>query len=212
MKIFLKTEDEIELMRRANQLVGKTLGELAKHIGPGVTTLQLDRIADEFIRDHGAVPTFKGVPNPYGSPFPASICTSVNDVVVHGIPSESEVLKDGDMIDLGGRGVQVLHTPGHSPGHMCFFDQDRGDLFTGDLVYKDTLFAYYPSTDPEAYLRSLERVANLPVSRVFPAHHSLDIHPEILGRMRDAFRQLKAEGRLHHGSGMYEYGDWAVWL
>lgn len=124
----------------------------------------------------------------------------------------TRVLKDGDMIDLGGRGVQVLHTPGHSPGHMCFFDQDRGDLFTGDLVYKDTLFAYYPSTDPEAYLRSLERVANLPVSRVFPAHHSLDIHPEILGRMRDAFRQLKTEGRLHHGSGMYEYGDWAVWL
>lgn len=100
MKIFLKTEDEIELMRRANQLVGKTLGELAKHIGPGVTTLQLDRIADEFIRDHGAVPTFKGVPNPYGSPFPASICTSVNDVVVHGIPSESEVLKDGDIISV----------------------------------------------------------------------------------------------------------------
>ena len=87
-------------MRRANQLVGKTLGELAKHIGPGVTTLQLDRIADEFIRDHGAVPTFKGVPNPYGSPFPASICTSVNDVVVHGIPSESEVLKDGDIISV----------------------------------------------------------------------------------------------------------------
>ncbi len=88
MKIFLKTEDEIELMRQANQLVGKTLGELAKHIKPGVTTLQLDKIADEFIRDHGAVPTFKGFPNPYGGPFPASICTSVNDVVVHGVPNE----------------------------------------------------------------------------------------------------------------------------
>ena len=87
MKIFLKTEDEIELMRQANQLVGKTLGELAKHIKPGVTTLQLDQIADAFIRDHGAVPTFKGFPNPYGGPFPASICTSVNDVVVHGVPN-----------------------------------------------------------------------------------------------------------------------------
>jgi len=100
VKIFLKTEDEIELMRQANQLVGKTLGELAKHIKPGVTTLQLDRIADAFIRDHGAVPTFKGFPNPYGGPFPASICTSVNDVVVHGIPSEKEVLKDGDVISV----------------------------------------------------------------------------------------------------------------
>ena len=65
MKIFLKTEDEIELMRRANQLVGMTLGELAKHIKPGVTTLQLDRIAEEFIRDHGAIPTFKNFPNPF---------------------------------------------------------------------------------------------------------------------------------------------------
>ena len=100
MKIFLKTEDEIELMRRANQLVGKTLGELAKHIKPGVNTLQLNRIADEFIRDHGAVPTFKGFPNPYGSPFPASICTSVNDAVVHGVPSEKTVLKDGDIISI----------------------------------------------------------------------------------------------------------------
>ncbi|MBR1519104.1 MAG: type I methionyl aminopeptidase [Prevotella sp.] len=100
MKIFLKTEDEIDLMRKANRLVGATLAELSKHIRPGVTTLQLDRIAEEFIRDHGAIPTFKGFPNPYGGPFPASICTSVNDVVVHGIPSEKVVLRDGDIISI----------------------------------------------------------------------------------------------------------------
>ena len=100
MKIFLKTEDEIELMREANQLVGKTLGELAKHIKPGVTTLQLDQIADEFIRDNGAIPTFKGFPNPYGGPFPASICTSVNEAVVHGVPYATTVLKDGDIISI----------------------------------------------------------------------------------------------------------------
>lgn len=100
MKIFLKTEDEINLMRKANQLVGSTLAELGKHIKPGVTTLQLDKIAEEFIRDHGAVPTFKNFPNPYGGPFPASICTSVNEVVVHGIPSKNTVLKDGDIISI----------------------------------------------------------------------------------------------------------------
>jgi len=100
MKIFLKTEDEIELMRQANQLVGRTLGELAKHIKPGVTTLQLDKIADEFIRDNGAIPTFKGFPNPYGGPFPASICTSVNEIVVHGVPNAETVLKDGDIISI----------------------------------------------------------------------------------------------------------------
>ena len=87
-------------MRRANQLVGKTLGELAKHIKPGVTTLLLDKIADEFIRDHGAIPTFKDFPNPYGAPFPASICTSVNDAVVHGVPNNETVLKDGDIISI----------------------------------------------------------------------------------------------------------------
>lgn len=100
MNIFLKTEDEIELMRKANQLVGATLAELAKHIKPGVSTLQLDTIAEEFIRDHGAIPTFKNFPNPVGGPFPASICTSVNDVVVHGIPSADVVLKDGDIISV----------------------------------------------------------------------------------------------------------------
>lgn len=100
MNIFLKTEDEIELMREANLLVGKTLAEVGRHIKPGVTTLQLDKIADEFIRDHGAVPTFKGFPNPYGAPFPGSICTSVNDVVVHGVPSDKTVLKEGDIISI----------------------------------------------------------------------------------------------------------------
>lgn len=100
MKIFLKTEDEIDLMRKANRLVGATLGELAKHIKPGTTTLQLDKIAEEFIRDNGAIPTFKNFPNPYGPPFPASICTSVNEVVVHGIPDDKTVLKDGDIISI----------------------------------------------------------------------------------------------------------------
>lgn len=124
----------------------------------------------------------------------------------------TRVLHDGDCIDLGGRTITVFHTPGHSPGHMCFLERKTGYLFTGDLVYKDTLFAYYSSTDPQAYLKSLETIALLPVRRVFPAHHTLDIQPEILFRMRDAFRQLDIEGKLHHGSGTFDYGDWAVWL
>lgn len=122
------------------------------------------------------------------------------------------VLKDRDIIDIGGRVIKVLHTPGHSPGHMCFWEKETGYLFTGDLVYKDTLFAYYPSTDPTAYLASLEKIAELSASRVFPAHHSLDIKPEIIVRMRDEFRALKEKGMLCHGSGTFEFGDWAVWL
>ena len=97
--IFLKTDDEIELLRKSNLLVGQTLAEIAKAVRPGVTTGELDKISDEFIRDHGAIPTFKGFPNPYGSPFPASICTSVNEQVVHGIPGDV-VLKDGDIVSV----------------------------------------------------------------------------------------------------------------
>ena len=124
----------------------------------------------------------------------------------------TRLLVDGDTIDLGNRSVTVLHTPGHAPGHLCFFEAETGYLFTGDLVYKGTLFAYFPSTDPQAYLQSLEKIAALPVRRVFPAHHSPEIDPEILVRMRDAFRALDAQGKLCHGSGTFDYGDWAVWL
>ena len=95
--IFLKAEDEIELLRQSNLLVGKTLAEVAKLVKPGVTTRELDKVAEEFIRDHGATPTFKGFPNQYGEPFPASLCTSVNEQVVHGIPGDI-VLKDGDIV------------------------------------------------------------------------------------------------------------------
>lgn len=124
----------------------------------------------------------------------------------------TRLLADHDVIDLGDRQIEALHTPGHAPGHLCFWEPETGYLFTGDLVYLDVLFAYYPSTDPEAYLASLEQVAALPVKRVFPGHHSLHIQPEILSRMRDAFRQLQAEGKLRHGSGTFDYGDWGVWL
>ena len=93
--IYLKTEEEIGLMREANQLVGKTLGEIAKFIKPGISTLQLDKIAETFIRDHGAVPAFLG----YGG-FPNSICASVNENVVHGIPSDKVILKEGDIISV----------------------------------------------------------------------------------------------------------------
>ena len=124
----------------------------------------------------------------------------------------SRVLKDGDTIDLGGRMIQAFHTPGHSPGHLCFWEAEKGYLFGGDLVYKGSLFANYPSTDPQSYLNSLEKIAALPAKRIFPGHHSLDIHPEIVIGMRDAFRELDTEGKLHHGSGTHNYGDWAVML
>ena len=118
MSIFLKTEDEIAKMRKANRLVGATLAELAKNIRPGVTTLQLDKIAEAFIRDNGAIPTFKNFPNPIGGSFPASICTSVNAIVVHGIPSDTVVLKDGDIISVD-CGVELEGYNGDSCYTFC---------------------------------------------------------------------------------------------
>jgi methionyl aminopeptidase len=93
--IFLKSDEEIELLRISNQIVAKTLAELAKIIQPGVSTEKLDKIAEEFIRDNGAVPGFLGY-----SGYPKSICTSVNEQVVHGIPSEKFVLQDGDIVSV----------------------------------------------------------------------------------------------------------------
>jgi methionyl aminopeptidase len=90
----IKTDEELEIQRESSLLVGKTLAEVAKVIRPGIKTRELDRIAEAFIRDHGAVPGFKG----YGG-FPATLCISVNDEVVHGIPGERELL-DGDIVSV----------------------------------------------------------------------------------------------------------------
>lgn len=92
--IFLKTDEEIELMREANRLVGMTLGEVAKHVKPGVKTIKLNDVAEEFIRSHGAIPSFLGY-----SGFPYSLCISVNENVVHGFPSDYE-LQEGDIISV----------------------------------------------------------------------------------------------------------------
>ena len=93
--IYLKTEEDISFLRESNQIVAKTLAEVAKIIAPGVSTEQLNKVAEEYIRDHGAVPGFLG----YGG-FPKSICASVNEQVVHGIPSGKTILQEGDIISV----------------------------------------------------------------------------------------------------------------
>ncbi len=92
--IYIKTDAEVELLRASNMLVSRTLAEVAGHIRPGVTTLQLDSIAETFIMDHGALPAFKGYAG-----FPRTLCTSVNDEVVHGIPSDY-ALREGDIVSI----------------------------------------------------------------------------------------------------------------
>ena len=114
--IFLKSDEEIELLRISNQIVAKTLAELAKLIEPGISTEKLDKVADEFIRDNGGVPGFLGY-----SGYPKSICTSVNEQVVHGIPSEKVILQDGDIISVD-CGVYINGFHGDSAYTFCVGD------------------------------------------------------------------------------------------
>jgi methionyl aminopeptidase len=109
MPVTLKSARQIELLRDAGQLVRATFEVLRGHVRPGITTAELDEIAEEFIRGRGAEPVYKGYVPPGRRgwsnipPFPATICASVNDVICHGIPSKKERLRQGDVIgvDIG---------------------------------------------------------------------------------------------------------------
>ncbi len=95
-KVILKTGEQIEMIRQSADLLSRTLGELAKKIQPGVKTIELDKLAYEYIHDHGATPAFLNY-----NGFPFSLCISVNDQIVHGFPGD-HVLKDGDIISVDG--------------------------------------------------------------------------------------------------------------
>ncbi len=128
-----KTREAIEIIRECNLLVSRTLAEIAKVIDPGVTTLELDRIAEEFIRDNGAEPGFKGY-----NGFPGTLCTSVNEQVVHGIPS-TYVLKDGDIVSVD-CGVRMNGYNGDT-AYTFAVGELSGDIakllkYTHDSLYK----------------------------------------------------------------------------
>lgn len=97
--IALKSDAQVEKMRRSNGIVAEVLTKMREWVVPGVTTAELDRRAEELIRGHGAIPSFKGYPPGSPHPFPATICASVNDELVHGIPG-SRVLEEGDIISI----------------------------------------------------------------------------------------------------------------
>ncbi len=98
--IYLKTREEIELMRHSALMVSRTLGLIAAHVRPGVTPLHLDKLAETFIRDNGGIPAFKGYKGGRGAPdFPATLCISINEAVVHGIPT-NKPLVEGDIISV----------------------------------------------------------------------------------------------------------------
>jgi methionyl aminopeptidase len=104
--IFRKGKSDLERMLKANQIVGSVLARLGSLVRPGISTLELDQVAEDMIRTAGGIPAFKGYRNPQArTPYPATLCTSVNDEIVHGIPRSDKLLKEGDIlaIDVGVR-------------------------------------------------------------------------------------------------------------
>ncbi len=99
--VVLKSEEELELMRQAGRIVAEVLALIRERVRSGITTLELDALAEEEIRKRGAIPSFKGYPNnvPNGNPFPASICASINEELVHGIPN-ARTLREGDIVSV----------------------------------------------------------------------------------------------------------------
>lgn len=117
----------------------------------------------------------------------------------------SQVITSDFLINAGNREILALHTPGHSPGHISFYDKKTRFLFPGDLFYMGIIYINYPSTDPEKYYGSIQKLANLNISRIFPSHYELDIPRELF---YDFAAYIKTNKKLfRHGNGLLWFND-----
>ncbi|WP_018923138.1 MBL fold metallo-hydrolase [Salsuginibacillus kocurii] len=123
--------------------------------------------------------------------------------------SPTALLQDGDRLQAGGRELIVLHTPGHSPGHVCLFETNTGYLFSGDILYSGTpVYAHFPSTDPKVLLQSLQRLSELTdVMSVFGAHNNVRLSTAILDDAGQAASALLGTEKACHGSGLHTFGQ-----
>lgn len=126
----------------------------------------------------------------------------------HGTPQR--ILRDGDVLDLGGRELHVIHTPGHSPGHCCFYEPERGYMYCGDLIYMGRLDAFYPTTDPVLFYSSVSRVRGYDVKKLLPGHYRLDIPTTLTAEIEAVFAVLSVAGQLRHGAGTFDFGDFSI--
>ena len=180
-----KTEEEIELMRENALLVSKTLAEVGRHVAPGVTTLELNRVAETFIRDHGAIPSFLGYEG-----FPAALCISVNDTVVHGFPSDY-VLKEGDIVSVD---CGTLYK-GYNGDSAYTFPVGEVDAETAGLlrVTKESLY------------KGIEKAVD--GNRIGDIGHAVQTYAESFGF--SVVRELEGHGigkHMHENPGVPNYG------
>ncbi|MEG0258918.1 MAG: MBL fold metallo-hydrolase [Lysinibacillus sp.] len=124
----------------------------------------------------------------------------------------TELLKDGEIIDLGNRKLMIYHTPGHSPGHITIFDETFGYLFTGDLFYDETpIYAFYPTTNPVDLVNSLERITEIPnITMIYGSHNTLGINPDILDGVKEAVNYLRNNNLVKFGTGVHEFKGFSV--
>ena len=181
-----KTEEAIELLRINGELTSKTLAEVGKWVAPGVTTAKLNEVAETFIRDHGAVPNFLDYDG-----YPSAICASVNDVVVHGFPSDKVVLQEGDIVSI-----------------------DLGTLYKG---YNGDSAYTFPVGEVDAETRKLLEVTKASLykgieqavagNRVGDIGHAVQSYAESFGF--GVVRELEGHGigrDMHEGPGVPNYG------
>ncbi len=128
--------------------------------------------------------------------------------IFQGMPQR--VLNDGDRLDMGNREIQVVHTPGHSPGHCCFYEPERDYLFSGDLIYKGCLYAFYPSTDPGLFFDSIKRIQKYKVAKILPGHHQLNIPVSMIDEIAFGFAQIEKSGQLKQGNGLFEFRNFQI--
>lgn len=123
------------------------------------------------------------------------LITPIDTAKFHVRPFNSTgTIRDGSIIDLGGRRIEVLRVPGHTPDAVSLLDRDRGFLWTGDTFYAGPIWLYFPGTDLDAYEESITRLAALAPSltNVFPGHNTPMANPELLPSVRDAFKEVRA--------------------
>ena len=120
------------------------------------------------------------------------------------------ILKDNDVIDIGNRVVKVIHTPGHSPGHICLYDVSNKYLFTGDIVYEGKLDMFYTTTDPIAFKGSIDKIRRVDVDRILPAHYNLNVDINIIEKIWNAFEEIEKNGNLKHSNSIYKYDKFSI--
>lgn len=119
----------------------------------------------------------------------------------------TRILQDRDIIEFGEREIEAIHTPGHSPGHLCFYEKTTGYLFSGDLLYVDApIYAFYPSTNPKDLVASLLKISELKgVSKIFGSHNELGLSTEIFDEVRAAIHYMNQYGLVEFGTGIHEF-------